>query len=340
MIEQRHLPEQLPGAEARHHLVADYHFRLAVEDGVDAIAEVALAEHFLPGFEVLAQQELLIGEPELHQLGREEEIEGPGRGHLELAAEPRQLLEIDGAPEEPRQRPGDLQAEHVRDRGVPAERAHLAEALEVEGAPRATTDRGEQVVREHHRLPRRVLRRRGRDAAVERRHLRAVPERPHAVEPLDGQFRGDQDPPALVLRQVQPLDQGMREGGHGGDQRARRDGASVREHGFLAGRRGEPGLEEQLDAALAQDALREAAQLLRHLGEDPVLGVDQHDADLARVDLRIVRRHAPHEVVQLRHHFDAGEAAAGDDERQQLSPQLLVVALDRRLLERADHVVA
>ena len=132
----------------------------------------------------------------------------------------------------------------------------------------------------------------------------------------------------------------MREGGHGGDQRARRDGASVREHGFLAGRRGEPGLEEQLDAALAQDALREAAQLLRHLGEDPVLGVDQHDADLARVDLRIVRRHTPDEVVQLRHHFDAGEAAAGDDERQQLSPQLLVVALDRRLLQRADHVVA
>src|SRR5207302_10685739 len=99
-------------------------------------------------WEVLAQQEPLVGEPELAGLRREEEIEGPGRRHLELAAEPRQLLEIDGSPEEPRQRAGDLQPEHVRDRGVPAERAHLAQPLEVEDASLTAADRGDQVVRD------------------------------------------------------------------------------------------------------------------------------------------------------------------------------------------------
>ena len=69
---------------------------------------------------------------------------------------------------------------------MPAERAHLPEPLEVEDARRATADRGDEVVRNHLRLPRRVLRGRRSDTAVERRHLRAVPERPHAVESLDG----------------------------------------------------------------------------------------------------------------------------------------------------------
>src|SRR5947207_12881285 len=77
VIEQCHLPEELAGAEPRDHMVADQHLRLSVEDGVDAVAQIALPEHLLPWLEVLAQQELVVAEAELHQLRRQEQIERP-----------------------------------------------------------------------------------------------------------------------------------------------------------------------------------------------------------------------------------------------------------------------
>ena len=66
----------------------------------------------------------------------------------------------------------------------------------------------------------------------------------------------------------------------------------------------------------------------------------QHDPDLARIDLRVVGRHAADEVVELRDDLHPRESAAGDDEGQELSAQLLVVSLDGRLLEGPDDVVA
>src|SRR5205814_3082778 len=62
--------------------------------------------------------------------------------------------------------------------------------------------------------------------------------------------------------------------------------------------------------------------------------------DLAGVDLPVVGGHTAHEVVELRDHLHSGEAASGDHEGEELAPQLLVMALDGRFLERADHMVA
>ncbi len=68
--------------------------------------------------------------------------------------------------------------------------------------------------------------------------------------------------------------------------------------------------------------------------------VQQHHADLRRVDLRVAARHAADEVVELGHYLDAGKAAARHDEGEQLAAQLRVVLLDRRLFEGVDDVVA
>src|SRR5262249_48400895 len=77
-IEQRHLAEELAGPEARDHRVIDDDLGLSVEDAVDAVAEVALLEDLLARFEVLAHEQRLAAEAELHQLRREEEVERPG----------------------------------------------------------------------------------------------------------------------------------------------------------------------------------------------------------------------------------------------------------------------
>ena len=66
----------------------------------------------------------------------------------------------------------------------------------------------------------------------------------------------------------------------------------------------------------------------------------QHHPDLAGVDLPVIGGHTAHEVVELRDHLHSGEAASGDHEGEELAPQLLVMALDGRFLERADHMVA
>ena len=126
-------------------MLADHHLRRSVENGVDAVAEIALPEDLLPGLEVLAQQQLLVCEAELHQLGRQEEVERPGCGHLHPPPPSRELEKIDGPPQEPRQRPRDLQAEDVRHRRVAPQRSHLAEALEVEGAPLAAAHAGDEI---------------------------------------------------------------------------------------------------------------------------------------------------------------------------------------------------
>ncbi len=63
--------------------------------------------------------------------------------------------------------------------------------------------------------------------------------------------------------------------------------------------------------------------------------VQQHDADLLRVECcGSSVATAAHEVVQLGDDLDAREAAARDHERQELTPQLGVVVLDRRLVDR------
>ena len=56
-------------------------------------------------------------------------------------------------------------------------------------------------------------------------------------------------------------------------------------------------------------------------------------------DRRVVAHGAAHEVVERRRDLGAGEAAAGDDERQHRAAQV-AVALLRGLLEDPDHVVA
>ncbi len=68
--------------------------------------------------------------------------------------------------------------------------------------------------------------------------------------------------------------------------------------------------------------------------------MQEDDADLARVEARVAARDLAHEVVELGHDLDAREPAPGHHEGEELLAQGLVVALDRRLVEGANDVVA
>ena len=68
--------------------------------------------------------------------------------------------------------------------------------------------------------------------------------------------------------------------------------------------------------------------------------MNQHHADLARVDAPVQTGHITNEIVQLGDDLDARKPAPRHHERQQLLAQLRIVAFDIRLFQGADHVAA
>ena len=97
--------------------------------------------------------------------------------------------------------------------------------------------------------------------------------------------------------------------------------------------------EPDLDAALHEQVLGEAAQALGQLGQDHRARVKQHHPDLLGPHVPEALRGRPHEVVQLGQSLHPGEAAARHHEGQQALPHL-GVALDVGLLQDVDGVIA
>ena len=219
---ERHLAEELARAEARDGAIALDDFRAAAEDRVDAVAEIAFAEDFLPWLEMLAAHRRRRIEAELDEIGGQEQIEGPRCGDLHAPSPTRQFQKVDRPPEEPRQdaRYGDPR--ELRDGAARAERSHLAEPAKGEGPARAAVDSAEQVVREHIGLAGGVLRGRWRESAFRRRHQRAVADRPHTFVALHGELGRHLDA-AARLRHTQLVDARVRRRGDRRDERPRRD---------------------------------------------------------------------------------------------------------------------
>ena len=48
--------------------------------------------------------------------------------------------------------------------------------------------------------------------------------------------------------------------------------------------------------------------------------MNQHDANVFRLDARVIAAGSAHEVIEFGQRLDSGEASAGDDQRQQLAP--------------------
>src|SRR6266566_7138800 len=203
LAHERDLTEALARAERAQRDVspaghAPEHVHLALDDDVEPVAAIALAEDHLVGLEVLpADRERFVG-LELDDVGRQQQVECPIRRHAELPVEAGKLHEVHGAPEPPRQEPGDLQAENLRDGRSVSERAHLAERVEREGLARRASDRGGDVRGEALRLANRVLsRRRARLSGPRVENPGAVADRPDPRVVRNLEMLVDDDPALL-----------------------------------------------------------------------------------------------------------------------------------------------
>src|ERR1043165_3130444 len=77
---------------------------------------------------------------ELREIGREEQADEPIHGDAHFAVQPGHLHQVDGAPEEPGDDAGNLEAEVLRHGRSVAERAERAETFEGELAGGAAAD--------------------------------------------------------------------------------------------------------------------------------------------------------------------------------------------------------
>src|SRR5437879_7180155 len=344
LAHERDLPDALARAERAQRDVspaghAPEHVHLALDDDVEPVAAIALAEDHLVGLEVLpADRERFVG-LELDDVGRQQQVERPIRRHAELSVQAGKLHEVDRAPEPPRQEPGDLQAEDFGDRRSVSERAHLAEGVECEGLAHRAPDRGGDVRGEAFRLANRVLGcRRARLSGLRVENPGAVADRPDAGVVRNLEMLVDDDP-ALLLLAGQGRHQWIRRRGHRTHDGARRDALAAGEQRRVHRRSVKSRVELDLHAAPDQDPLGELGERPRQLREDEALSVEEDDPDLFRLDVAKALRGRPDEVVQLGNRLHAGEAAAGHDEREQRATRL-GRWLGVGFLERLDGAVA
>ena len=99
----------------------------------------------------------------------------------------------------------------------------------------------------------------------------------------------------------------------------------------------ERGLGQDLDPAPGERARGEARELLRHLAEDPRRAVDEHPAGLDVGQSRVAAQRAGRQLLQLGERLDAGEAGAGEHERE---PALGRLGRGVGEVDLAQHVVA
>src|SRR3989442_10983737 len=85
---------------------------------------------------------------QLGDVALEEQLHGPVEDHAEAGGERRKLQHVDGLPQNPRRKPGQLEPAEIGDRGPPAKRDHLAQQPERERPPLAPAELGGQLARQ------------------------------------------------------------------------------------------------------------------------------------------------------------------------------------------------
>src|SRR5919109_745798 len=219
-----------------------------------------------------------------------------------------------------------------------SEPGKLSARLERKRPLRFSAQCGYEVPRQACALPYSVLGRRRRwlsRLAVD--DPRTIADSPHTRIVRYFQELVDHDPSTLSLAR-QRVQQWVRGSRNGADESLGGDALPIVEDGRFGRRRGQTGVETNVDSSALKEFLREAGEVLGQLGEDERPGVKQDDADLGRVDAPEAPRACPHEVVQLCDGFDTGEPAAGDHECEERAAEL-GVRLDVRFFERMDGMV-
>ena len=84
---------------------------------------------------------------------------------------------------------------------------------------------------------------------------------------------------------------------------------------------------------------RKNRQRLRHFRQNTVASLDYHAAMRFVAQAKVIPFDGMHEIVQLGHYLNAGEAASADNECQELAAQFRVL-LDIGFLENVNQVIA
>ena len=273
----------------------------------------AVAEGRAEVVALVAQLPRMAEHRELDDVAAEEERHRPVDDDAELSGEQRQLVQVVRPRDEPAGKAPEVDARKLGDPLEAAERRDLAEHPVPVRLPVAG-----QVLRESARLAQRVLARRRIDGARRLAVLdsRAVAERPHVLGSLDAERLVDDDPPALVERELELRQKRVRANAGRPDQRSRRNARAVGEQRLAAVVRLERRRDVDLDSASREPSGGVLAEPSRDLGEDLRRRVDEHPAlrYVAQAGVRAQRclRH----VVQLCERFDARVARADEDEAE------------------------
>jgi hypothetical protein len=165
-----------------------------------------------------------------------------------------------------------------------------------------------------------------------------IPKRPDLAWIVRQLETGGHQHAAFFFRAIQLLEYR----GTGGANR-RNDGLarnldSGLQNGLLGSGGHQTVVQNDFDAPLLQDLLREQSQWIGHFGKDTRARMNQHAAHRFIAQPHVVLLHAMNEVIQLRDHFDARESAAPHHDGQYLPAHIRIV-FDVGFFQYVDHVI-
>ncbi len=232
----------------------------------------------------------------------------------------------------------DLDGTRLGDRLVAAE-VDERSPVAVGKRPRGSdTELGSDVVGDGLALPDRVLRGHRADSTGRVGHRGAIAERPDAVHSLHAHRLVDRDASVVADRNAELAqawvggDAGCPDDGAGRDRLARGEQDAAIVNGL------QPGAQPHVDAAAADLAQRPLGEVGVSLGQDPVLGLDDHPVHALQPRPWIALDRVDREVLELGECFEARVAGADEDEGQQFAAAYRVVG-GIGGLELLDHLV-
>ena len=208
-----------------------------------------------------------------------------------------------------------------------ADDAERAKRIEMETLRFAPVQNGIQVAREAWGLPHGKLGRAGAGLAGLRvRHGGAIAQRPHVGAAFDHHRRLGDNGPALVVLDGKELQYRARGGTSGPDERRRLNllgvgglfvvpALGLDRHG-PAPRVHHPGVQPKGDASRLHPLQCVGGQTLAQLGQDALPRMDDDDAQVIRVKIRVIGEHPTREIVERPSEFRPRKPAPGNDEGQ------------------------
>ncbi len=245
-----------------------------------------------------------------------------------------------GAPDPPGEVPGDDTAGDGGNGGAVAEGDHLAARAILDDMERAAAEGGGDVVRRGLGFGDGVLGRRWIGVAgVRVGDSSEVADRPDVRVGRNAERGFDDDAALAVVLNRQCPGQGVRLDADRADDGVGGDAGAVLEDDGVGFDLDDWAVEEQVNAAPVQHALGVVAQGGRGFGQEPLEGVDEDDAVIALLQAAVVVEGAAEQFLDRGREFDAGCAAADDDDGEQGAAEFTVVG-GLGLFEQVDEVVA